>query len=235
MLIFTQMNPQNKILIVDDEPDILEILKYNFEKENYIVFTANNGVNAIKKAKKHLPDLIVLDMMMPEIDGIETCKQLRENTIFEDTIILFLTARNEEYSEVAAFDAGADDFVAKPIRPRTLIARVKTLLKRNKKSKKTASILEIASLKIDFEKRIVFKNNVEISLPKKEFQLLKLFVLSPDKVFTREEIFSAIWGNSIIVGDRTLDVHIRKLRKKIGENYIKTSKGVGYAFNSRID
>jgi len=227
------MNKKSKILIVDDEPDILEILKYNLEKENYAIHTANNGIEAIEIAKQQEPDLIILDVMMPELDGIETCKMLRSMKVFEETIIIFLTARNEDYSEVAGFDAGADDYVTKPIRPKTLVARVKTLLKRSAKSKKNSSNIKIGELEIDFEKRKVLKKGEEILLPRKEFQLLELLILSPDKVFTRDEIYSAIWGNNIIVGDRTLDVHIRKLRKNIGEDYIRTSKGVGYSFNSK--
>jgi two-component system alkaline phosphatase synthesis response regulator PhoP len=229
------MKENNKILIVDDEPDILEILKYNLEKGKYKIFTANNGKEAITVANDKSPDLIILDVMMPEMNGIEVCKLLRKSSKFDNTIILFLTALSEEYSEVSGFEAGADDYVTKPIRPKTLVARVKTLLKRNAKTKKTVSNIVIGALEIDFEKRRILKNDIEILLPRKEFQLLELLALSPDKVFTRDEIYNAVWGNKIIVGDRTLDVHIRKLRKKIGEEYIRTSKGVGYSFNSNIE
>jgi len=222
-----------KILIVDDEPDILEFLTYNFEKEGFDISTANNGIQAIKKAKEYHPDLIILDVMMPNLNGIETCKQLREIPAFKNTLIIFLTARNEDVAEVAGFNAGADDYVSKPIRPKTLVARVKTLLKRNARINKDSLKIKMGELEIDLEKRTVHKNGIEINLPKKEFQLLVLLSQTPDKVFAREEIYNNIWGNSIIVGDRTLDVHIRKLRKKIGESYIRTSKGVGYSFNSR--
>lgn len=226
------VNKNQKILIVDDEPDILEILKYNFEKESYTVTTASNGKEAIELAKKTNPDLIILDVMMPELDGIETCRLLREIPSFSNTIIIFLTARNEEYSEIAGFNVGADDYVTKPIRPRTLIARVKALLKRNKANIESNDII-IGNLTINIEKRLVIKNNTEIILPKKEFDLLLLFASKPEKVFSRDEIYKNIWGSYIIVGDRTLDVHIRKLRKKIGEEYIRTSKGIGYSINSK--
>ncbi len=223
----------DKILIVDDEPDILEILKYNFEKEKYDVTTACNGKEAIELAKKTNPDLIILDVMMPELDGIETCRLLREMPAFSSTIIIFLTARNEDYSEIAGFNIGADDYVTKPIRPRTLIARIKALLKRNKTAKINSDV-RIGNLIISIEKRLVIKNNLEIFLPKKEFELLLLLASKPEKVFSREEIYNNIWGSSVIVGDRTLDVHIRKLRKKIGEEYIRTSKGIGYSINSKF-
>lgn len=223
----------NKILIVDDEPDILEILKYNFEKEKYNVTTAKNGKEAIVLAQKINPDLIILDVMMPELDGIETCRLLREIPAFSNTLIIFLTARNEEYSEIAGFNVGADDYVTKPIRPRTLIVRVKALLKRNKMDTINSNVT-IGNLTISIEKRLVIKNDTEIILPKKEFELLLLLASKPEKVFSREEIYNTIWGSSVIVGDRTLDVHIRKLRKKIGEEYIRTSKGIGYSINSKF-
>ena len=227
------MHTKHKILIVDDELDILEFLTYNFEQEGFNISTAKDGIQAIKKAKETHPDLIILDVMMPNLNGIETCKQLREMPTFKDTLIVFLTARNEDIAEIAGFDAGADDYVSKPIRPKTLIARVKTLLKRSLKTNTKSLNLKIGELAIDLEKRMVIKNKIEITLPKKEFQLLVMLAQSPDKVFTRDEIYNEIWGNSIIVGDRTLDVHIRKLRKKIGDNFIRTSKGVGYSFNSK--
>jgi len=223
-------NKKVKILLVDDEPDILEFLKYNFEKEKYDVSTAKNGLKAIEKAKNNIPDLIVLDVMMPDLDGIEVCRQLREMPQFKNTIIVFLTARNEDYSEIAGFDVGADDYVSKPIRPRALLARVKSLLKRKKIDKLPEASLYFGEISIDVEKREVKKQNQTIALPKKEFQILVLLASNPGKVFLREEIYTTIWGSDIIVGDRTLDVHIRKLRKNIGEEFIKTSKGSGYAF-----
>ena len=227
-------NSNIKILLVDDEPDILEILKYNFEKENYIVYTANNGLKGIEVAKKVNPDLIFLDVMMPNLDGIETCRLLRKIPEFQKTIILFLTARNEDYSEIAGFNVGADDYVTKPIRPRSLLARVKSLLKRKKNNVLNNDIIAIGNLIIDTEKRLILKNGTEIFLPKKEFQLLKLLISKPEKVFSRDEIYQKIWNENISVGDRTLDVHIRKLRKKIGENYIRTSKGFGYSINYKV-
>ena len=222
---------RSKILIVDDEQDILEFLQYNFENEGFEVITANNGEEAIELAKRELPVLIILDVMMPVLDGIETCRLLREIPKFESTLIVFLTARSEDFSEIAGFDAGADDYVSKPIRVRTLIARVKSLLKRKKSSQENSEIIDFGNLKIDLDKRIIFVHQKEITLPKKEFDLFLLLSTKPEKVFTREEIFHAVWGNDVIVGDRTIDVHIRKLREKIGESYIKTSKGVGYSFH----
>jgi len=224
-----------KILLVDDEPDILEILKYNFEKENYIVYTAHDGLKGIEVAKKHNPDLIILDVMMPNLDGIETCRLLREIPNFQKTIIVFLTARGEDYSEIAGFNVGADDYVTKPIRPRSLLARIQALLKRKKINTSYNDTITIGDFVINTEKRLVLKNNKEIFLPKKEFQLLQLLVSKPEKVFSRDEIYRKIWGENIIVGDRTLDVHIRKLRKKIGEEYIRTSKGFGYSINTNIE
>ncbi|HIP49325.1 MAG TPA: response regulator transcription factor [Lutibacter sp.] len=217
------------ILLVDDEPDILEFLEYNFSKEGYKVKIADNGNKAIKKAIKHNPDLILLDVMMPEIDGMETCRRLRELDQFKETIIIFLTARGEDYSEIAGFEAGADDYITKPIRPRTLIARVKAILKRRKKET-TVGDLSYDSIYINVEKREVLVKGEKIKLPKMEFNLLYLLALKPEKVYVREEIYSKIWGDNVVVGARTLDVHIRKLRKKIGQDYIKTSKGVGYSF-----
>jgi len=217
------------ILLIDDEPDILEFLKYNFKKEGYIVKTAADGDEGIKKAIKHTPDLILLDVMMPELDGMETCRQLRKMKQFQETIIIFLTARGEEYSEVAGFDAGADDYITKPIRPRVLLARVKAFL--NKRQKEiTNGNLTYGSISINIEKREVLVKGEKIQLPKMEFDLLYLLALKPEKVYKREEIYTNVWGDSVVVGDRTLDVHIRKLRKKIGSDYIKTSKGIGYSF-----
>lgn len=224
---------QYKILIVDDEPDILEFLSYNLKKENFLVEVCSNGKDAIILSEKFIPNLILLDVMMPEIDGIETCTELRKNKKLDNTIISFLTARSEDYSQIAGFDAGADDYITKPIKPKVLISRIKALLKRvelknnvneNSSSEKSTTIV------INKEKYLVYKNNKEIILPRKEFELLLLLNSIPSKVFTRDEILEKIWGNSVIVGDRTIDVHIRRLREKIGDNYIKTIKGVGYKF-----
>ncbi len=220
-----------KILIVDDEPDILEFLRYNLEKEGYAVFTANNGNEAIEVAKRDLPDLIVLDIMMPGMDGVEVCRQLRGMSQFATTLIVFLTARSEDYSEIAGFDVGADDYITKPIRPRVLIARIKALLKRKQGFDYSGDIISVGDITIDNEKRLIKKGNKIIRLPKKEFNLLLLLASKPGRVFTREEIYLKIWGSNLIVGERTLDVHIRKLRERIGVKYIKTSRGIGYAFN----
>jgi two-component system alkaline phosphatase synthesis response regulator PhoP len=220
-----------KILLVDDEPDILDFLSYNLKKEGYTVFTANNGVEAIAKAKKELPHLIVLDVMMPEMDGVETCRQMREIPALNGSVIAFLTARNEEYTQISGFDVGADDFITKPIKPRVFLSRVKALLRRYKSEKPVASVIvDLGAIKIDNEKHMVYKNNVPIELPKKEFNLLSLLSSKPGKVFKREVILDMIWGEEVVVGDRTIDVHIRKLREKLGEDYIKTVKGVGYKF-----
>ncbi len=219
-----------KILLVDDEPDILEFLKYNFEKENYEVSTAKNGLKALEKAKKNVPDLILLDVMMPNLDGVEVCRLLREMPQFSDTIIVFLTARSEDYSEIAGFDVGADDYVTKPIRPRALLARIKSLLKRKKKEKEVKGNFQVGAIVIDVDRRLVLYADEEIVFPKKEFELLLLLVSRPGKVFSREEIFNEIWGNDVVVGERTIDVHIRKIRRKLGDDSIKTNKGFGYSF-----
>jgi len=218
-----------KILLVDDEPDILEFLKYNFINAGYQVKTASNGIIAIEKAIKHNPDLILLDVMMPELDGMKTCRKLRKYKQFKDTIIIFLTARGEDYSEIQGFEAGADDYITKPIRPRVLLARVKGMFERRNKEI-TKSNLTYDGIIINVDKREVKVDASKIKLPKMEFDLLYLLALKPEKVFTREEIYTKIWGDDIVVGDRTLDVHIRKLRKNIGEDFIKTSKGIGYSF-----
>ncbi len=225
------MSSKHKILLVDDEPDILEFLVYNFEKEKYTVYTATNGKIAIELAKEIQPDLIVLDVMMPEMDGMETCGLLRDLPEFKDTIIVFLTARSEEYSEIAGFNAGADDYVTKPVRPRTLIARVKSLLKRKEKDAQNTKEIVIGDLTIIPEKRIVTIAGKEIFLPKKEFKILMLLASKPETVFLREDIYHNVWGSSVVVGDRTLDVHIRKLRKNIGNTIIRTHKGIGYSIN----
>ncbi len=227
-------NKDFRILLVDDEPDILEFLSYNINKEGYEVHTAQNGKEAIEKAKKINPHLILLDVMMPEMDGIETCEILRQDKNFKNTIIAFLTARGEDYSQIAGFDAGADDYITKPVKPKVIVSRIKALLKRfkdvNEDEKGENLIIKQSNIIIDREKYIVIKDGEELVLPKKEFELLVLLITKPDRVFTRDEIFSAVWGDNIIVGDRTIDVHIRKLREKIGENHIKTIKGVGYKF-----
>ena len=221
----------HKILLVDDEPDILDFLSYNLKKEGYVVFTAHNGVEAIAKAKKEHPHLIVLDVMMPEMDGIETCRQLREISALDNSVVAFLSARNEEYTQISGFDVGADDFITKPIKPRVFISRVKALLRRYKNDKPVASVIvDLGEIKIDNEKHMVYKSGVAIELPKKEFNLLSLLSSKPGKVFKREVILDMIWGEEVVVGDRTIDVHIRKLREKLGEDYIKTVKGVGYKF-----
>jgi two-component system alkaline phosphatase synthesis response regulator PhoP len=220
-----------KILIVDDEKDILEFLKYNFEKEGYVVQTAQNGVEGRQIALKTKPDLIILDIMMPGMDGVELCKELRESADFTDTLIIFLTARGEDYSQIAGFEVGADDYITKPVRPRVLLARVKALLKRKGKVKADQNLIETNSLVIDLNKRDVVIGGNSIHLPKIEFDILVLLCSYPGKIFAREEIYSKIWGNEVFVSDRTLDVHIRKLREKIGKEYIKTIKGVGYGFN----
>jgi len=228
-------NKKYKILIVDDEADILEFVGYNLKKEDFTVFTAWNGLEAIKKAKEHYPHLILMDVMMPEMDGMEACEKIKEIPELKNTIIAFLTARGEDYSQIAGFDAGADDYITKPIKPKVLVSRIKALLKRyrndNKGTEEDAeSIIEKGNIKIDREKFLIYKDNQEIVLPRKEFTLLLLLVSKPQKVFTRDEIFSKVWGNDIIVGDRTIDVHIRKLREKIGDDLIHTVKGVGYKF-----
>ncbi len=222
-----------KVLLVDDEPDILEFLKYNLIKEGYQVFMANNGVEAVAISKREIPHLVILDVMMPEMDGIETCEEMRRTPELDDTIVAFFTARGEDYSQVAGFDAGADDYITKPIKPKVLKSKVKALLKRHHNSENESSPLtklEIGNITIDRERYLVINDGTELVLPKKEFELLMLLASKTEKVFTREEIYRTVWGNKIVVGDRTIDVHIRKLREKIGDDYIKTIKGVGYRF-----
>lgn len=224
-----------KILLVDDEPDILEFMEYNLRKENYQISKAVNGKEAIDKAKKEHPDLIILDIMMPEMDGIEVCRALRELPDFKNTLITFLTARNEDYSQIAGFDVGADDYITKPIKPRVLISRINALFRRynsgNGKPQEKDNVVYIADLKIDRDQYLVFKGDEKIELPKKEFELLALLASKPGKVFTRDEILEKIWGNDVVVGDRTIDVHIRKLREKFGDDLIRTVKGIGYKFD----
>ncbi len=225
----TYMSSQ-KILLVDDEPDILEMVGFNLEREGFVVFTAPNGRKALELARTHLPDLILLDVMMPEMDGMETCRELREDARLKNSIIAFLTARNEDYSQIAGFDAGADDYISKPIKPRVLISRVKALLRRGAPAAAEIPKRELSGIVIDKERYVVYKEGVELSLPKKEFELLALLASQPGRVFTRENILSSVWGNDVIVGDRTIDVHIRKLREKLGDDFFKTIKGVGYKF-----
>ncbi|WP_296380690.1 response regulator transcription factor [Winogradskyella sp.] len=220
-----------KILLVDDEPDILEIVGFNLSTEGYQVITGENGVEAVEKAKKYKPHLIILDVMMPEMDGIEACERIREQSDLSDTIITFLTARGEDYSQVAGFDAGADDYIAKPIKPKVLVSKVKALLRRLKSTENAAdAIVKAGDLVIYKEEYKITNKGVEITLPRKEFELLSLLATKPGKVFKREEILDKVWGNDVVVGGRTIDVHIRKLREKIGDKSFKTVKGVGYKF-----
>jgi len=220
-----------KILCVDDEPDILEILKYNLSNEGYDVSTASDGRSAIEKANKIIPNLIILDVMMPNIDGIAACEKIRLDEKFNDTIIMFLTARGEEYSHVAAYEAGADDYVTKPVKPKVLVSKVKGLLRRLKKVfPKDINEIVFDEVRIDREKYQVFISDNILNLPRKEFELMYLLASKPDKVFKREKIMELVWGSEVVVGDRTIDVHIRKLREKIGDKYFKTIKGVGYKF-----
>jgi len=218
------------ILLVDDEPDIIEILRYNLSQEGYNVITSKDGQSAINKTEKYHPHLIIMDVMMPNMDGIEACSIIRKNPKFNDTIIMFLTARGEDYSHVAAYDAGADDYVTKPIKPKVLLSKVKGLLRRFKKENALESIIDIGELRIDREEYKVYVSGKPLLLPRKEFELLYLLASKPEKVFKREKIMQSIWGSDVIVGDRTIDVHIRKLREKIGDKYFKTVKGVGYKF-----
>ncbi len=219
-----------KILLIDDEPDILEIVGYNLSNEGYQVITGKNGLEAVKLAKKHQPHLIILDVMMPEMDGIEACEIIRSNTTLENTVITFFTARGEDYSQVAGFDAGADDYITKPIKPKVLVSKVKALLRRFKNEEVPSQIVKAGNLTINREEYKVYKGKEELNLPRKEFELLSLLTSKPGKVFTREDILDRVWGMEVIVGGRTIDVHIRKLREKIGEKSFKTVKGVGYKF-----
>jgi two-component system alkaline phosphatase synthesis response regulator PhoP len=224
------MNEEYRILLVDDEKDVREFLSYNIKKEGYQVFTATNGREAVEKANKHKPHLIILDVMMPEMDGIEACDELRRNKEFKNTIIIFLTARGEDYSQIAGFEAGADDYVTKPIKPKVLVSRIKALLRRHSTVEENNNVIEFGEFTIDKEKYVILKDEEELSLPKKEFELLLLLTSRPNKVFSREEIFAKVWGDSVIVGDRTIDVHMRKIREKLDIKNIKTVKGVGYKF-----
>lgn len=219
-----------KVLLVDDEQDVLEFMKYNLEREGFWVYTATNGVDGIQLAKKMHPHLIVLDLMMPKMDGIATCRELRALDEFKNTLIAFLTARDEDYSQIAGFEVGADDYITKPIKPKVFISRIRALLRRLEDNS-IKSVIKVGDLEIDRERYIVITKGEELTLPKKEFELLTLLVSKPGRVFKREEILSRVWGNETIVGDRTIDVHIRKLREKIGDNAFKTIKGIGYKFD----
>lgn len=224
------MNKQKiKVLLVDDEPDILEILEFNLSNEGYQIFTASNGKEALKVADQQLPHLIILDVMMPIMDGMEACERLRMDKRFQNTVIMFLSARGEDYSQVAALESGADDYVTKPIKPRILNSKVKALLRRTL-NEESGNNINIANMTINVEEYKVIQNGKEINLPRKEFELLYLLASKPGKVFKRPKIMESVWGNDVVVGDRTIDVHIRKLREKIGEQYFKTIKGVGYKF-----
>ncbi len=223
-----------KILVVDDEPDIAEFLTYNLKKEGFNVYKSLNGKDAVLLARKILPHLIIMDIMMPGMDGIEACEKIREDPLLEKTLIVFLTARAEDYSQIAGFNAGADDYITKPIRPKVLISRLKALIRRyeqlNNQSNNTSNALVFNDIEIDEEKHMVYKNKKPVNMPRKEFKLLLLLTSKPSRVFTREEIFNQLWGTEVFVGDRTIDVYIRKLREKIGEKHIITIKGVGYKF-----
>lgn len=221
---------KQKVLLVDDEQDILDLIGFNLEKEGYEVFTANNGKSGLEIARKELPELILLDVMMPGMDGMETCREIRDDQRLKNVIVAFLTARNEDYSQIAGFDAGADDYIAKPIKPRVLVSRVKALLRRNVGGESTEKAIPEHGIVIDKDRYIVVKDGKELNLPKKEFELLALLCSAPGRVFTREHILTSVWGNDVIVGDRTIDVHIRKLREKLGDDNFKTVKGVGYKF-----
>jgi two-component system, OmpR family, alkaline phosphatase synthesis response regulator PhoP len=221
-----------KILLVDDEPDIIEIVGYNLEQEGYQISTASNGKEAINKAKKELPHLIILDLMMPEMDGIETCENIRRIPELSNVIITFLTARGEDYSQVAGFEAGADDYITKPIKPKLLVSKVKALLRRLKSDEKSSDTLNVAGIEINREEYKIVKDGKEIILPRKEFELFYLLASKPGKVFKRDEILDKVWGSEVVVGGRTIDVHIRKLREKISEDLFKTIKGIGYKFEA---
>ena len=221
-----------KVLIVDDEQDILDLLRYHLEREGLVVSTANNGKVAVQVAKSERPDLVVLDIMMPGMDGVEVCQELRRTPGMEHTLIAFLTARSEDYSQIAGFEAGADDYITKPVRPKVFVTKIKALLKRSRQVSSPSRVIESNGIRIDLD-RVNVNNGIEdLQLPKKEFELLALLMSKPGKVFRREEIYSHIWGDDLFVGDRTIDVHIRKLREKIGDDRIGTVKGIGYRFEA---
>jgi len=229
-IVVTMKKRNVKILLVDDEPDILEIVSYNLVQEGFEIFTASNGKEAILKAIKEVPDLIIMDVMMPEMDGMEACENIRRIPALNHVIITFLTARSEDYSQVAGFDAGADDYITKPIKPKLLVSKVKALLRRINDQDKNSETINIHGIEINREEYKIIKDGVVIALPRKEFELFYLLASKPGKVFKREEILEKVWGSDVIVGGRTIDVHIRKLREKIGEDFFKTIKGVGYKF-----
>ncbi|MEI6681603.1 MAG: response regulator transcription factor [Bacteroidota bacterium] len=226
-------NSEITILLVDDEPDILEFLGYNLEREGYKVLKAKNGEKALKLAREGKPMLIILDVMMPGMDGMETCNRLRSIPELEGTVIAFLSARGEDYSQIAGFDAGADDYITKPIKPKLFISRIQALLRRYKEVPESGNIITLKGFIIDKDRYVVVKEGVEITLVRKEFELLQFLVSRPDKVVTREEIFANVWGEDVVVGDRTIDVHIRRIREKLGIDSIKTIKGVGYKFDEQ--
>ena len=219
-----------KILVVDDDLDIIEILKYNLNKSGYLVKSAKNGIEAIKRAKKFLPNIILMDVMMPEMSGIEACSEIKQIDELSETMIIFLSARSEDYTQISAYDAGADDYISKPIKPKILLKKISNIAKKIKSNKNLPTVLDLGSIKINREEYLVTQNKNEIMLPRKEFELLFLLASKPEKVFTRDEIMNKVWGTQVVVGDRTIDVHIRKLREKIGDKHIKTLKGVGYKF-----
>ncbi|HEY9222043.1 MAG TPA: response regulator transcription factor [Lutibacter sp.] len=224
-------NSDIKILLVDDEPDILEIVGYNLKNEGYKIYTAKNGIEAIESAKKHTPHLIILDIMMPEMDGIEACEKIRATKGLENVLITFFTARSEDYSQMAGFDVGADDYITKPIKPKVLISKIKALLRRvEDDSNSDTEKVKIGDFIIDREEYVIIKNGEKMSLPRKEFELFALLASKPGKVFKRDDILNQVWGNEVVVGGRTIDVHIRKLREKLGDDNFKTIKGVGYKF-----
>lgn len=222
-------NADIKILLVDDEPDILEIVGYNLKSEGYKIYTAKNGIEAVEKAKKNHPHLIILDIMMPKMDGIEACEKIRATKGLENTLITFFTARGEDYSKVAGFDVGADDYITKPIKPKVLVSKIKGLLRRVNKTSAENKVT-VGEIIIDREEYVIIKNGEKLSLPRKEFELFSLLASKPGKVFKRDDILDNVWGNEVVVGGRTIDVHIRKLREKIGDKHFKTVKGVGYKF-----
>jgi len=224
-----------KILLVDDEKDILEFLSYNLRNEGFQIFTASNGKEAVRMTREIKPDLLLMDVMMPVMDGIDACREIRATESYDNTLVAFLSARGEDFSQIAGFEAGGDDYITKPIKPKVLVSRVKALLKRRRKKDEegdSATVNKIISgeLVVDKERYLVVKKGKDIRLPKKEFEMLSLLVSKPEKVFTREEIFDRVWGDNIVVGDRTIDVHIRKLREKLGDKYIQTVKGIGYKY-----
>ena len=221
-----------KVLVVDDDPDIVEILKYNLKNSGYSVKSAGNGVEAIKKAKKFIPDIILMDVMMPEMSGIEACEEIKNIDQLSHATIIFLSARSEDYTQISAYDAGADDYISKPVKPKILLKKISNIAKKINSEKNAPKTIDLGSIKINKEEYVVIKDKKEILLPRKEFELLFLLATKPEKVFTREEIMNKVWGTQVVVGDRTIDVHIRKLREKIGEKHIKTLKGVGYKFKS---